>query len=323
VSVLLFVVSLIPIVQMFLQKKEPAWLTWVPVSGQYALLSRALRGDIAIEIDAAADLWWARVDPGELELAVLNLGVNARDAMPRGGLLRLCASNVELDALTDPDRLGGAFVRLAVCDSGTGMPPEVLARVFEPFFSTKDVGKGTGLGLAQVYGFARQSGGAARVASRLGEGTTVTLLLPRAAPTPLPGAPPPPPPANTRDSGPLRLLLVEDDDAVAELTGETLRHLGHAVSRVASGPAAMQALAAGLAVDLVLTDVVMTGGQDGLALAKQLGAERPGLPILLYSGYGGAPERVAAAGLPLLRKPFSLEELRRALDAAGATAGRR
>jgi len=110
---------------------------------------------------------------------------------------------------------------------------------------------------------------------------------------------------------------------VAELTGETLRHLGHAVSRVASGPAALRALAAGLAVDLVLTDVVMTGGQDGLDLAKQLGADRPGLPILLYSGYGGAPERVAAAGLPLLRKPFSLEELRRALDAAGATAGRR
>jgi len=287
------------------------------------LMSRALRGDITIEIDAAAGLWWARVDPGELELAVLNLGVNARDAMPRGGLLRLCASNVELDALTDPDRLGGAFVRLAVCDSGTGMPPEVLARVFEPFFSTKDVGQGTGLGLAQVYGFARQSGGAARVASRLGEGTTVTLLLPRAAPTPLPGAPPPPPPANLQASGPLRLLLVEDDDAVAELTGETLRHLGHAVSRVDSGPAALRALAAGLAVDLVLTDVVMTGGQDGLDLAKQLGADRPGLPILLYSGYGGAPERVAAAGLPLLRKPFSLEELRRALDAAGATAGRR
>jgi signal transduction histidine kinase len=279
------------------------------------LLAHALRGDIAIEIETDADLWWARVDPAELELAVLNLGVNARDAMPRGGLLRLCANNVELDALTDPDRLGGDFTRLAVCDTGTGMAPEVLARVFEPFFSTKDVGQGTGLGLAQVYGFARQSGGAARVTSRLGHGTTVTLLLPRAAPTLPAGVVAVPPVADEADA-PLRLLLVEDDDAVAELTAETLRHLGHAVSRVASGPAAVRALAEGLAVDLVLTDVVMTGGQDGLELAKQLGLSHPNLPILLYSGYGGAPARVAAAGLPLLRKPYSLEELRRALVTA-------
>ena len=279
------------------------------------LLARALRGDIAIEIETDADLWWARVDPAELELAVLNLGVNARDAMPRGGLLRLCANNVELDALTDPDRLGGDFTRLAVCDTGTGMAPEVLARVFEPFFSTKDVGQGTGLGLAQVYGFARQSGGTARVTSRLGHGTTVTLLLPRAAPTLPAGVVAAPPVADEADL-PLRLLLVEDDDAVAELTAETLRHLGHAVSRVASGPAAVRTLAEGLAVDLVLTDVVMTGGQDGLELAKQLGLSHPGLPILLYSGYGGAPARVAEAGLPLLRKPYSLEELRRALVAA-------
>ena len=281
------------------------------------LLARALRGDITIEIEAAADLWWARVDPAELELAVLNLGVNARDAMPRGGLLRLCATNVELDALTDPDRLGGAFTRLAVCDTGTGMAPDVLARVFEPFFSTKDVGQGTGLGLAQVYGFARQSGGAARVASQLGKGTTITLLLPRAAPTLPAGAVAMPPTPVAADEGmSLRLLLVEDDDAVAELTAEMLRHLGHAVSRVANAPAAIRALLEGLVVDLVLTDVVMTGGQDGLELAKQIGDEHPGLPILLYSGYGGAPDRVAAAGLPLLRKPYSLEELRRALVAA-------
>ena len=140
-------------------KPEPldlrAWL-----EDMRELLSRALRGDIAIEITAAPDLWWARVDPAELELAVLNLGVNARDAMPRGGRLLVSATNVALDALTDPDRLGGAFIRLQVRDTGTGMPPEVLSRIFEPFFSTKDVGQGTGLGLAQVYGFARQSGGA-------------------------------------------------------------------------------------------------------------------------------------------------------------------
>ncbi len=287
------------------------------------LLSRALRGDIAIEICVPDDLWWARVDPGELELAVLNLGVNARDAMPHGGRLRLSAENVELDALTDPDQLGGPFIRLSVRDTGTGMGPEVLARVFEPFFSTKDVGQGTGLGLAQVYGFARQSGGTARVSSRPGEGATVTLLLPRAAPTVGPEARAPELASATPESAPLRLLLVEDDDAVAELTAETLRHLGHTVSRVASGPAAMRALTDGLRVDLVLTDVIMTGGQDGLDLAQQLAAEHPALPVLLYSGYGGAPARVAAAGLPLLRKPYSLEELRRALAMACEAAARR
>lgn len=284
------------------------------------LLARALRGDIAIEIKAPADLWWARVDPGELELAVLNLGVNARDAMPRGGTLRLCAANVELDALTDPDRLGGYFVRLSVQDDGTGMPPEVLARAFEPFFSTKEIGQGTGLGLAQVYGFARQSGGTARVRSRPGEGTTVTLLLPRAPPGEGSAAPRPMQ-AALPEQAPLRLLLVEDDDAVAELTAETLRHLGHTVSRVESAPAALRALADGLTVDLVLIDVVMTGGQDGLDLAQQLRADRPDLPVLLYSGYGGAPARVAAAGLPLLRKPYSLDEMRRAIATACEAAG--
>ena len=198
------------------------------------------------------------------------------------------------------------------------MAPEVLARVFEPFFSTKDVGQGTGLGLAQVYGFARQSGGAARVSSRLGEGTTMTLLLPRAAPTlPAGVVAVPPTPVPLEKAKPLRLLLVEDDDAVAELTGgdaAASRPYASPASPAAGGGAAD--LAEGLAVDLVLTDVVMTGGQDGLDLARRLGEQRPGLPILLYSGYGGAPARVAAAGLPLLRKPYSLEELRRALVAA-------
>ncbi|TCZ53361.1 ATP-binding protein [Roseicella aquatilis] len=287
------------------------------------LLARTLRGDIAIEIEVPAGLWPARVDAAELELTLLNLGVNARDAMPRGGRLRLSAGNLWLDALTDPDRLGGAFVRLCVEDTGTGMPPEVLARVFEPFFSTKDVGQGTGLGLAQVYGFARQSGGAARIASRPGEGTRVTLLLPRAEAAPGAAAGPLPeaPPAEQR--APLRLLLVEDDEAVAELTAEMLRQLGHAVSRVASAPAALRVLADGLDVELVLTDVVMGGGEDGLDLARRLRQQRPGLPVLLTSGYGGVPARVAAAGLPLLRKPYSPEELRRALLAACEAGGGR
>ncbi|MBL6458456.1 PAS domain-containing protein [Belnapia sp. T6] len=279
------------------------------------LLARTLRGDITIEIALEERLWPVLADPGELELALLNLAVNARDAMPKGGTLRLTAANTELDSITDPDGLGGCFLRLAVQDTGHGMPPEVLARVFEPFYSTKPASHGTGLGLPQVYGFARQSGGTARIDSQPGRGTTVTLLLPRAAEAPGAAAAPRPQ-APARAMAPLRLLLAEDDDDVAVLTTEMLRHLGHDVLRAGSAAAALRMLEGEVAVDLLLTDVVMPGGQDGLDLARQVGALRPGLPILLYSGFGGAPARVAAAGLPLLRKPFTLEQLRQALETA-------
>ncbi|MCO6415047.1 ATP-binding protein [Siccirubricoccus sp. KC 17139] len=281
------------------------------------LLARSLRGDITVEIVAEAGLWPVLADAGELELAVLNLAVNARDAMPRGGRLRLLAANRELQARSDPDGLEGAFVALSIEDTGIGMPPEVLARVFEPFFSTKEVGRGTGLGLAQVYGFARQSGGAARIASIPGQGTTVTLLLPRSAVSPevergAEEAGRLTPEARLR----LKVLLVEDDDDVAALTADMLRYLGHIVSRVESGVAALRALEAGGDADLVLTDVVMPGGQDGLDLAHAIRSGPRAVPVLLYSGYGGAPARVAAAGMPLLRKPFSLAELDRALALA-------
>ncbi|MDI3309499.1 MAG: PAS domain-containing protein [Acetobacteraceae bacterium] len=289
------------------------------------LLARSLRGDIMIEIAAPEDLWPALADPGELELAVLNLAVNARDAMPKGGTLRLSAANAELDGLSDPDGLEGPFLHLSVQDDGTGMTPEVLERAFEPFFSTKEMGRGTGLGLAQVYGFARQSGGAARASSTPGQGTLMTLLLPRAAALPQAGAKaalPAEPARSAQGRTRLRLLLAEDDEDVARLTAEMLRHLGHEVARVESGPAALKALRDGLKADLLLTDVVMPGGQDGLDLVRRLEEERPELPVLLYSGYGGAPRRVAATGLPLLRKPFTLEQLDRALTAAHARAHR-
>ena len=283
------------------------------------LLARSLRGDITVEIAAPEDLRPVLADPGELELAVLNLAVNARDAMPKGGLLRISAANVELGRPTDPDGLEGAFLELSVQDSGTGMVTEVLARAFEPFFSTKEASHGTGLGLAQVYGFARQSGGAARVSSMPGKGTVVTLLLPRAAALPEAVAAAGPSDGLVSPAGGkarLRLLLVEDEDDVAALTAEMLRHLGHDVARVESGPSALNALRDGMEADLVLTDVIMPGGQDGLDLARRLVEEWPDLPVLLCSGFGGTPARVAAAGLPLLRKPFTLQELDRALAAA-------
>ncbi|NKE44288.1 PAS domain-containing protein [Roseomonas frigidaquae] len=279
------------------------------------LLARTLRGDITIGIHAAPDIWPVLVDAAELELALLNLGVNARDAMPRGGTLRLMATNVTIGQ-GDVELAPGDYVEIALSDTGIGMTPDVLARVFEPFYTTKEAGRGTGLGLAQVYGFVRQSNGAARIRSETGGGTTVTLLLPRSL-----GVPTTPQAAEnllqpTSGMAPLRLLLVEDDTDVGDLTEEVLRHLGHTVSRVDSAQAALSVLKQGLQVDLVMTDVVMPGGQDGLDLARTLRSQRPELPIVLCSGFSGAPLRVAAAGLPLLRKPFGLEELRGALSAA-------
>ena len=279
-----------------------------------ALLSRSLRADIVVEIDAPDTLWPVLADPSEMELAVTNLALNARDAMPRAGVLRITARNVTLEGTEEAEGLRGDFLRLEVSDTGTGMSPDAVARAFEPFFTTKS-GGGGGLGLAQVYGFARQSGGAARVGSRLDHGTCVSLLLPRAAAVPAEAAEAQGG-GGRAQAGPLRVLVVEDDEAVASLVLDMMQHLGHSAVR-ASGPAdALRQLAAGLKIDIVFTDVLMPGDMDGLDLARAVAKDRPGLPVLLTSGYGGAPARVAEAGLPLLRKPYDLDALRRALAAA-------
>jgi two-component system NtrC family sensor kinase len=278
------------------------------------LLERSLRGDIRLDLDLPPGLWPAQADPTQLEVALLNLAVNARDAMPRGGVLSISASNVTLPMGADPDGLVGSFLRISVRDTGEGMPPEVLARAFEPFFTTKERGRGTGLGLAQVYGFARQSGGATRLESVAGCGTVVQLLLPRAAEiqprADAPKAAPAPSPASS-----LSVLVVEDDAEVGALTEELLRQLGHRTTRVATAEAALGALADGRHIDLLLTDVVIPGGRDGLDLALEARRRRPGLPVLLASGFAGAPNRVAASGLPLLRKPYAQEELQAAIEA--------
>jgi PAS domain S-box-containing protein len=274
------------------------------------LLARTLRANIAVEVEAPHDIWPVLADPSEMELAVMNLALNGQDAMPHGGVLRITARNLVLEGSEETEGLCGEFLRLEVQDTGTGMTPEVLARVFEPFFTTKS--GGSGLGLAQVYGFARQSGGAARVSSQPGKGTCVTLLLPRAADAPRSNDMPR---AGAEDR-PLRVLVVEDDEAVAALVLDMMRHLGHSAVR-ATGPAdALAKLEDGLEVDIVFTDVLMPGGMDGLDLAQALRRLRPDLPVLLTSGYGGAPARVAEVGLPLLRKPYSLGTLREALAAA-------
>ncbi len=288
-----------------------AWLQ----DGAGALLRQALRGDIRAELRLQAGLPAVEADPAELELALLNLAVNARDAMPNGGALTLMAEPACCWAITDPDGLDGDFVRLSVTDTGTGMSEETQARVFEPFFTTKGVGQGTGLGLAQVYGFARQSGGGVRLRSAPGQGTTVSLLLlvsSRAAPER---------PAEVSDLGgpPARgaaVLVCEDDDDVATLVVDMLVQLGHAPTRVTTAGAALGALADGRAVDLLFTDVLMPGGMDGLALAREAARRRPGLPVLLTTGYTGGGAAAVPLGLPLLRKPYRIDDLAQALQRA-------
>jgi signal transduction histidine kinase len=283
------------------------------IGGMSELLDRSLRGDVHVELDFAEDLWAVDVDAGELELVVLNLAVNARDAMPNGGTITLAARNAPQERI---DGAAGDFVALAVIDTGTGMAPEVQARVFEPFFTTKDIGKGSGLGLAQVYGFATQSGGTVRIDSQPNQGTTVTLLLPRSQEVPQQ------PPSHLIDLTHAlrnheligRVLLVEDDDEVAALVTEMLAQLGYEVVRTSSATAALGALADDRDVDLVFSDVMMPGGMSGVDLAKEIRVRRPRLPILLTSGYAEAA--IAAAheiGVNVLPKPYRLDELAAAL----------
>ncbi len=231
------------------------------IDGMRDLLDRTLRGDVLVKTELAADLWPIKVDPAELELVVLNLCVNARDAMPDGGTITITASNTEN---IRHGELAGDFVSLCVEDCGTGMSDEVLAHIFEPFFTTKEIGKGSGLGLPQVYGFAQQSGGAVKVDTVVGRGTKITLLLPR---TDAPPSEPEPPMADADTTARRRalrgsVLLVEDDDEVASLVTEMLTELGYRITRAASAQGALGALADDRAVDLVFSDVAHAGRHE-------------------------------------------------------------
>ncbi len=269
------------------------------------LLGRSLRGDIKVVLTLDDDLWPIFCDADELELALLNLCVNARDAMPDGGLVRITGRNVELEE--------GRFVALAVIDTGTGIAPENLEKVFEPFFTTKDVGKGTGLGLAQVHGFARDSGGFATIASTVGEGTTVTLHLPRADgyETVPDGTG-----AVTHPRRRRRVLLVEDDDDVASLATKTLNMLGCEAQHVRDARTALAVLLGGQRFDVLFSDLIMPGGMGGLELARKVRQHFPGLPILLASGSNAAAAETSRDGFAIIAKPYRADALAVALERA-------
>jgi PAS domain S-box-containing protein len=296
-------------------KAEPVDLEHL-IARMRELLDRTLRGDVQVTTALAHDLWPIKADPAELELVILNLCVNARDAMPRGGSIVIGARNG--GHLREPD-LSGDFVILSVADNGTGMSKEILARIFEPFFTTKEIGKGSGLGLPQVYGFAKESGGAVKVESTVGSGSTVTLFLPRSSVLPNRSKPV----TDDLDSSARRrvlagsILLVEDDDEVAALVADMLRELGYFVTRVAGAQAALGALADNRPVDLVFSDVMMPGFMNGVDLAREIRRRRPNVAIVLTTGYAGAAlQHADVDNVNLLFKPYEISTLDTALRRA-------
>jgi PAS domain S-box-containing protein len=272
------------------------------------LLASSARGDIELLIDVRRNVWPVAVDVHELQLALINLVVNARDAMPDGGRIAIMARYVQLQPEETPEHLSGEFVSLTVTDSGCGIDAEILPKVFEPFFTTKQLEKGTGLGLSQVYGLARQSGGTATIDSQAGKGTTVTIYLPRShqpiREQSIVDGPPPP--------GRETVLIVEDNPDVEEVAGMLLKQLGYQVCHVHSAHAALQLLGSGEAIDLVFTDVVMPGELDGVALARRVKEDYPDVAVLLSTGYARAASTLDT-GLPVLRKPYQLTTLARAV----------
>jgi len=279
------------------------------VTGMRDLIASSIGPTIEIIIKPEPDLPLALVDPNQLELAILNLCVNARDAMPDGGRLTISVRQERTERGSTPALAPGDYIRLSVLDDGCGMSSETLSHAIEPFYSTKEIGRGTGLGLSMVHGLAAQLGGGFSISSQLGEGTQVDVYLPVAASK-----------AAQADVSPigaarelkrsLRVLLIDDEDLVRFATGEMLRELGHDVTDVGSGPEALDLLAGGLEVDAVVTDYKMPR-MDGAELARRIRESRPSLPVLIITGYTGISDDTL--NLPRLAKPFGQAEIALAL----------
>jgi PAS domain S-box-containing protein len=279
------------------------------------LLDRAVGEAVEVEIRQAPDLWACKADFHQLETAILNVAINARDAMENRGRLILSTANatISTEESHSVDAPSGDYVRITVTDTGGGMSPETAERVFEPFFTTKEVGKGTGLGLSQVYGFVRQSGGFVTLDSEIGRGTMVSLYLPRAEALPAEPAAAPSEPSIRRSGG--AVLLVEDDADVRATARAMLEEIGFTILEAPSGKAALDMLRVNMTIDLVFSDVIMSGGMTGVELAEAVELEWPDLPVLLTSGY--TAQRLAPSATkterPLLRKPYTLAELAEAI----------
>jgi PAS domain S-box-containing protein len=288
--------------------------------GMIDLLRRTLGDQIEIRTSFAPDTWAALADVSEVENALLNLAINARDAMPNGGVLEVSTGNRTLTGVDVAGESGlatGDYVMLSVSDTGKGIDPETLPRVFEPYFSTKDSGRGAGLGLSTIYGFAKQSAGHVTIESNVGNGTTVRLLLPRSHGLP---AQKEPGPAATLPSASERVLVVEDNPDVREITAKRLGMLGYTVQAVENGAAAIDALQDAAVVNLVLSDVMMPGGINGFDLARWVRSHQPDVRVLLTSGFAGDLDCGSGAddldGIAVLTKPYSLPELARAVREA-------
>ncbi|WP_376093579.1 MHYT domain-containing protein [Roseomonas sp. CCTCC AB2023176] len=295
------------------------------LSGVREMLDRTLGEQIELRLDCPPDLRRVMVDAAQLEDALLNLCINARDAMPAGGVLTIAAANLTVahGARSEPGTPPGTYVVLTVSDTGTGMSKEVLGRAFEPFFTTKEVGQGSGLGLSMVYGFVTQSGGHAEITSRPGEGTSVRMMFPVADPAeggdPAAGGVPS---EGARDASPskrgARVLVVEDDEMVRRHAASLLRGLGYQITLAADAAEAMALLGTGAPYDLLFSDVVMPGEMNGFELAEAARGMRPNIGVLLTSGYAEAAARESSTGVatPILKKPYRRRELAERVQAA-------
>jgi CheY-like chemotaxis protein len=305
------------------------------ISDMTDMISRTLPETVEVGMALAPGLWTSFADRNQLENALLNLVVNARDAMPRGGRLMIETANVEVGGTLEKDIAPGKYVMLSVSDTGCGIPKEMVDKVFEPFFTTKDVGAGSGLGLSMVYGFVKQSRGHVRIYSEVGSGTAVRIYLPRLMTGEATQR-------GERGDGAFSsgetvaranpgetLLIVEDNDDVREWGRSALLGLGYVVLQAQDAPSALRVLdsADGARIDLLFTDLVLPGGMSGSSLAEQIAARRPGMPVLFTSGYTRnaiSQQGRLAPDIRILAKPYTLESLashvRQAIDAARSNA---
>jgi PAS domain S-box-containing protein len=275
------------------------------IDSMQPMLTASLGRSARIAVSIATDAWPINVDANELDLALLNLTLNARDAMADGGVISVAVENARLRAEDNPQRLVGEFVAITVADTGRGIPPDIVEKVFDPFFTTKQ--QGNGLGLSQVHGLVHQSGGTVTIESTLGAGTRVTMFFPRARGRSE---------AETTEGGVAgasggTVLLVEDNTEVAGATTALIEQIGYAVSTAGDAQAALDALARH-SFDLVITDIVMAGAMDGIALARAVRQQYPGVPVILVTGYSDAAG-TAEKEFIVLRKPYHLTDLSRAI----------